>query len=165
MGAIRLQMDFQHQDLKGVIAALATSTKESIAALTASLMRTQETLTLPSSLRNNYDQRPDHLHFRHQPRRPSIVDPYPRRELPYFSSSDPQVWVSKCNEIFMLYSILEDQKVDLISYYLEGRAHTWFEGWSSRRFPLLWGNFVDGLLRWFGSQVQTNVIATCNQLQ
>ncbi|CAL1362257.1 unnamed protein product [Linum trigynum] len=125
----------------------------------------QEAPPIHSPLRPNYVHRPDHQHFRHQPRRPSIVDPYHRLELPYFSGLDPHVWVSKCTELFLLYSVPEDQKVDLGLHYLDGRARTWFEGWSFWRFPLLWGDFVGGLLLRFGSQVQMTVVAACNQLQ
>ncbi|CAL1379503.1 unnamed protein product [Linum trigynum] len=172
MASVQLQLESQHQDLKSqhqelktAIAELAASTKDNIDALAASFTRSREKSPIrlaPQSQAPFSDQQ----HFRgQQQRRPSILDHYPRMEFSYFSGSDPHVWVSRCNKLFHLYSIPEEQKVDLVSYYLEGRAYTWFEGWSFRRLPLIWGYFVDELLHRFGHQEQLNVVAAFNKLR
>ncbi|CAL1357428.1 unnamed protein product [Linum trigynum] len=164
MASVQLQLESQHQDLKAAIAELAASTKDSIEALTASFGRNREKSPIRSP---PHSQAPfaDQQHFRHPQRRPSILDHYPRLEFSYFSGTDPHVWVSKCTKLFHLYAIPEEQKVDLVSYYLEGRAYTWFEGWSFRRFPLVWGHFVDELLHRFGNREQLNVVAAFNKLR
>ncbi|CAL1414734.1 unnamed protein product [Linum trigynum] len=165
MASVQLQLDSHHQDLKSAIAELAASTKDNIDALAASFARSREKSPIGSSS-PSLDSVADQHNFRQQQqRRPSILDHYPRLEFSYFSGSDPHVWVSKCNKLFHLYSIPEEQKVDLVSYYLEGRAYTWFEGWSFRRFPLIWGHFVDELLHRFGHREQLNVVAAFNKLR
>ncbi|CAL1382814.1 unnamed protein product [Linum trigynum] len=165
MAAVQQKLDSQHQDLKSAIAELAASTKDNIDALTASLTRLRDQSPRRSSPSGSQSHFPDPPPFLSQHHRPSLLDHYPRLEFSYFSGTDPHVWVSKCAKLFNLYSIPEDQKVELVSYYLEGRAHTWFEGWSFRRFPLIWGQFVEELLHRFGNQEQLNVVAAFNQLR
>ncbi|CAL1394781.1 unnamed protein product [Linum trigynum] len=163
MASVQLQLESQHQDLKTAIAELAASTKDNLDALAASFARSREKSLVHTAPQS---QAPfaNAQHFRSPQKRSSLLDHYPRLEFSYFSGSDPLVWVIKCNKLFLLYSIPEEQKVDLVSYYLEGRAYTWFEGWSFRRFPLIWGHFVEELLHRVGNREQLNVVAAFNKL-
>ncbi|CAL1388435.1 unnamed protein product [Linum trigynum] len=165
MDAVQQKMDLQHQDLKSSIVELAASTKDNIHALIAFLTRFREKSPLHSFSADSQANFAEPPPFRSQSRRETLLDHYPRLEFSYFSGSDPHVWVTKSAKFFHLYSIPKDQKVELVSYYLEGRAHTWFEGWSFRHFPLIWGQFVEELLHRFGNQEQLNVVAAFNKLR
>ncbi|CAL1354420.1 unnamed protein product [Linum trigynum] len=163
MADVQLKMASQHQELKDAIAAMAASTKDHIDAMAASFSRSRDKSPIQSPPSQSHFG--DHQQFRGSQSRSTILDHYPRLEFSHFSGVDPHAWLSKCSKLFLLYSIPEEQKVELVSYYLEGRAHTWFEGWSFRRFPLIWGQFVDELLRRFGNQEQLNVVAAFDQLR
>ncbi|CAL1384196.1 unnamed protein product [Linum trigynum] len=90
MVAVQVKLDTQHQDLKDTIVVLAASRKENIDALTASITRLQEKLSIRSLPHADPGHFTDHQHFRHQQRRPSLLDHYLRLEFSYFSGSEPQ---------------------------------------------------------------------------
>ena len=51
-----------------------------------------------------------------------LVPNPPRIDLPLFTSENPREWIRKCNKYCLNYQIPEDQKVDVIEMYLEGKA-------------------------------------------
>ena len=52
----------------------------------------------------------------------------PRHEMPMFSSGNPGEWLRKYQKYFLNYQIPENQRVDMIEMFLEGRADNWFQG-------------------------------------
>ncbi|CAL1371587.1 unnamed protein product [Linum trigynum] len=102
---------------------------------------------------------------RHQHRRTSMADHYPRLDLPFFNGTDPHAWLRKCAKYFQIHSILDAEKVELASLYLEGRANIWYEGWSSNRQFFQWDIFVADLLYRFGDKDQLNIVGAFNKLR
>ena len=54
--------------------------------------------------------------------------PLPRVEMPTFRGENPRGWLRKCRKYFKLNTIPAHQWVEVVSYYLEGKADVWFEG-------------------------------------
>ena len=54
--------------------------------------------------------------------------PLPRVELPTFRGENPRGWLRKCRKYFKMNTIPAHQWVEVVSYYLEGKADIWFEG-------------------------------------
>jgi len=54
----------------------------------------------------------------------------PRIELSQFDGTNPTGWVKKCSKYFNLCKTPGQQKVELSSLYMVGRAETWYNGYS-----------------------------------
>ena len=48
--------------------------------------------------------------------------PLPRVELPTFRGENPRGWLRKCRKYFKMNTIPAHQRVEVVSYYLEGKA-------------------------------------------
>ncbi|CAL1400470.1 unnamed protein product [Linum trigynum] len=66
MANVRQQMDSQHTDLKAAIAALASSTKENLEAITASLSHLREKSPIRAQHPANHEPLFDNQQFRPQ---------------------------------------------------------------------------------------------------
>ena len=49
----------------------------------------------------------------------------PKLELFTFEGTNPRTWIRKCQKYFQLYSVQEEQKVDLATLYLGEKADIW----------------------------------------
>jgi hypothetical protein len=79
--------------------------------------------------------------------------PLPRMELSTFRGEDPRGWLRKCKKYFKIHSIPVHQWVEVVSYYLEGKADVWFEGLvRGNDSHIKWEEFSQDLCRRFGSQ-------------
>ena len=79
--------------------------------------------------------------------------PLPRVEMPTFRGENPRGWLRKCRKYFKLNTIPAHQWVEVVSYYLEGKADVWFEGLVRENESWMdWEEFAQILCRRFGSR-------------
>ena len=52
----------------------------------------------------------------------------PRLEMPMFAAGNPREWLRKCQKYFTNYQIPDNQKVEMVEMFLEGKADNWFQG-------------------------------------
>ena len=48
-------------------------------------------------------------------------------DVPHFDGTDVSSWVFKMEQFIQFYNILEDQRLMISSFYLEGLALSWFQ--------------------------------------
>ncbi|KAL0300385.1 UNVERIFIED_CONTAM: hypothetical protein Scaly_3048900 [Sesamum calycinum] len=71
-------------------------------------------------------------------------------EFPRFNGEEPGQWIRRCNRYFNIANTnTDDQKVQVASVRLEGKAETWYEGLIERKEVANWNYFVEGILRRF----------------
>jgi hypothetical protein len=79
--------------------------------------------------------------------------PLLRVEMPTFRGENPRGWLRKCRKYFKLNTIPTHQWVEVVSYYLEGKANVWFEGLVRKNESWMdWEEFAQILCRQFGSR-------------
>ncbi|XP_027124419.1 uncharacterized protein [Coffea arabica] len=89
----------------------------------------------------------------------------PKIDLHLFSGENPREWLRKCDKYFMNYQILENQKVEIIEMYLDGRADKWFQGIKLERPGLSWTEFGDLLCKRFTDSICKDIVEEFNKLQ
>ncbi|CAI9101549.1 OLC1v1038898C1 [Oldenlandia corymbosa var. corymbosa] len=52
----------------------------------------------------------------------------PRLDLPEFMRENPQNWLQKCRKYFLMHHIPEEEKLDSVKIFLDGKAETWYQG-------------------------------------
>ncbi|KAE8658688.1 Phosphoglycerate mutase-like protein 2 [Hibiscus syriacus] len=55
--------------------------------------------------------------------------PRPKLELQMFDGSNPRGWIRKCQKYFNLLGVPEEQKLEVATMYLMGKAETWLDGY------------------------------------
>lgn len=67
-------------------------------------------------------------------------------------------WVKKCQRYFSMFSVAEDQKVDIASMYLVGKAETWYDGYILQKHRTTWPEFVVDLCQRFCDRTWKKII-------
>ncbi|CAI9099123.1 OLC1v1035894C1 [Oldenlandia corymbosa var. corymbosa] len=75
------------------------------------------------------------------------LDTYPKIELPAFKGAHPRELLRKCDKFFLLYQVLDDQKVDYVELYLEEEADSWLSE----------SDFVHSFLSGLKKEIKTTV--------
>lgn len=88
----------------------------------------------------------------------------PRVEFPAFDGSNPRQWVKKCAKYFNLCKIPDDQKVDLASMHLQGKAEVWFSSYILGRKHVDWDDFIVDLCARFRGDMGRQVVEEFNKL-
>ena len=75
-------------------------------------------------------------------------------EFPRYYGEDPTEWLNKVGQFFEFQGTVEDQKVSLASFHLEGEANQWWQ-WLSRNYKdenriITWRTFMEELWARFG---------------
>nr|XP_027120832.1 uncharacterized protein LOC113737890 [Coffea arabica] len=94
-----------------------------------------------------------------------LVPNPPRIDLPMFSGENPREWIRKRNKYCRNYQIPEDQKVEVIEMYLEGKADNWFQGIKLEKPDLTWKMFEEWLYRKFDNRNGRDVVEEFNKLR
>lgn len=63
-----------------------------------------------------------------------------------------------------MFSVAEDQKVDIASMYLVGKAETWYDGYILQKHRTTWPEFVVDLCQWFCDRTCADVVEEFNKL-
>lgn len=51
-----------------------------------------------------------------------------KKEVPRFDGTNPMAWIFKINQFFNFHNTLEDQRIAIASFYMDGIALNWFNG-------------------------------------
>ena len=89
----------------------------------------------------------------------------PKVEFPMFDGTNPRGWIKKCTRYFTLCKIPDDQKVDLASLHLYGKAEVWFGGYILARKRVAWEDFVMDLSSRFKDDIGSRVVEDFKNLQ
>ena len=54
--------------------------------------------------------------------------PMPKMEIPLFDGHNPRWWVRRCERMFSLYNVAEQQNVTLAAAYLNDTGDVWYQG-------------------------------------
>ncbi|XP_074303808.1 uncharacterized protein LOC141638304 [Silene latifolia] len=88
----------------------------------------------------------------------------PKLEFPSFDGNNPRIWMKKCEKYFNLCKIPENQRVDLASMYMIGRAESWFNSYIVVRPHVDWDDFIVDLCARFKEEIAGNVVEEFNKL-
>uniref|UniRef100_A0A803M6Z9 Uncharacterized protein n=1 Tax=Chenopodium quinoa TaxID=63459 RepID=A0A803M6Z9_CHEQI len=66
----------------------------------------------------------------------------PKLESPTFDGINPMVWIKKCCKYFNLCKIPDDQKVDLASLNMTGKAKNLISSYLAKRSNVDWSDFM-----------------------
>ncbi|KAL4313107.1 hypothetical protein GQ457_01G008060 [Hibiscus cannabinus] len=94
----------------------------------------------------------------------NTIMPRPKIELQMFDGENPRSWVKKCQKYFTLFAILENQKLEIASMYLTGRAEVRFDGYIMQKNRATWHEFVADLCHRFCDKEHSDVIEEFNKL-
>ena len=86
-------------------------------------------------------------------------------EVPHFDGSDVSCWVFKMEQFFQFYNTLEDQKVLISSFHLEGSALISFKWMHSNGFIESWKGFLKAINLRFVSSLYEDHIGVLSKLQ
>ncbi|XP_027088658.1 uncharacterized protein [Coffea arabica] len=89
----------------------------------------------------------------------------PKINLPLFTGENSGECIRKCNEYNLNYQIPEEQKVEVIEMYLEGRADKWFQGVKLEKPGITWRMFEELLYKIFDNRNGKDVVEEFNKLQ
>ncbi|XP_074297152.1 uncharacterized protein LOC141627838 [Silene latifolia] len=89
----------------------------------------------------------------------------PKVEFPVFDGNGPRIWVKKCKKYFDLCKIADNQKLNLASLYMVGKAEAWVHSYMSMRPNVDWEDFVLDLCARFKENLGSNVVEEFNKLQ
>ncbi|XP_027183746.1 uncharacterized protein LOC113782033 [Coffea eugenioides] len=89
----------------------------------------------------------------------------PKLEMPMFAAGNPREWLRKCQKYFVNYQIPDNQKVEMVEMFLEGKADNWFQGVKLERPQLSWTGFSDLLCERFSGKGSRDVVEEFNKLQ
>ncbi|XP_027098929.2 uncharacterized protein [Coffea arabica] len=88
----------------------------------------------------------------------------PKIDLPLFSGDNPREWLRKCDKYCWDYQIPEEQKVEVIEIYLEGRADRWFHRVKAERPEITWEMFEELVCKRFDNLAGKDVVEEFNKL-
>ncbi|KAL4385166.1 hypothetical protein GQ457_15G026180 [Hibiscus cannabinus] len=88
----------------------------------------------------------------------------PKIELQLFEGDNPRGWVKKCEKYFAIFGVPEEQKLEVASMYLVGRAETWFDGYIMQKHRVHWHEFTADICHRFSDKTYTDIIEEFNKL-
>ena len=77
-----------------------------------------------------------------------------RSEFPRYASDDSTKWLNSVAHYFEYQEVLDQEKVMMVAYYMEGKTHQWWH-WLRRihrqeNRVITWQTFEEELWSWFG---------------
>ncbi|VFQ67546.1 unnamed protein product [Cuscuta campestris] len=87
----------------------------------------------------------------------------PKVEFPVFNGSNPRNWIKKCARYFSLCKIPEEQRLDLASIHLVGKAETWFASYITVKKGIGWDEFIFDLCGRFKDELDSKVVEEFNK--
>ncbi|XP_074313633.1 uncharacterized protein LOC141648817 [Silene latifolia] len=88
----------------------------------------------------------------------------PKIEFPQFDGKNARNWIKKCNRYFYLCKVPNNQKADLASLYVIGKAEPWVQSYMSIRANVDWNDFAMDLCIRFKEAIDSNVVEEFNKL-
>ncbi|VFQ93324.1 unnamed protein product [Cuscuta campestris] len=88
----------------------------------------------------------------------------PKLEFPSFNGSNPRNWVKKCTRYFNLCKIPENQKMDVASIHLTGKAEVWFASYIAVKKRVEWDDFIIDVCGRFKEELDSKLVEEFNKL-
>ena len=74
-------------------------------------------------------------------------------DVPRFDESHPIEWLFRVEAFFYYHTTLNELRLQIVSFHMEGRAATWFQ-WASRNSLLSsWSKFIKAVRHRFGMAI------------
>ena len=103
------------------------------------------------------------------PKAPVIADyshfPVSKSELLVFDEIKPQWWIRRCEKLFNIHQIGDNQRVALAATFLNDMGDIWFQGCSGVREDHSWEELVRGLCERFGERRMVDIVEEFNKLK
>ena len=88
-----------------------------------------------------------------------------RLDFPKFDGSEPMDWILKAEQFFDYFCTLDDQKLDIAFFHMEGNALSWF-GWLKDSGSIgSWDDFITTLKIRFGPSTYEDLIGAFTKLR
>jgi len=88
----------------------------------------------------------------------------PKLEFPVFDGTNPRYWIKKCSRYFALCKIPDEQRLDVASIHLVGRAETWFASYIAAKKNVDWSEFVVDVCNRFREELGSKVVEDFHKL-
>ena len=88
-----------------------------------------------------------------------------KMEIPLFDSQNPRWSVRRCERMFSIYNVAEQQKVTLVAAYLNDVRDAWFQGWRRVKESCIWPEFVEDLCERFRDRGMLDVVEEFNKFK
>ena len=66
-------------------------------------------------------------------------------DMPRFDGSEPLAWIFKIKQFFDYHRTPEDQRLQMVGFFMEGEALTWFQWIHDNKLISTWRNFLPSL--------------------
>ncbi|XP_057780136.1 uncharacterized protein LOC130998745 [Salvia miltiorrhiza] len=76
--------------------------------------------------------------------------PFVRLDVPRFDGTDPYSWIFKIEEYFGYHNTPDAQRLQIVSFHLDGKASTWFQWLKSQHMLSSWSDFLNRVKSRFG---------------
>lgn len=87
-----------------------------------------------------------------------------RLNFPRFDRGDPSEWILKAHQFFNYFETLEDHKLEIASFHMEGKALTRYY-WLKESSPVTkWGDFLEDLRTRFGPSAYEDPVCAFTKL-
>ncbi|KAE8675396.1 C2H2 and C2HC zinc fingers superfamily protein, putative isoform 1 [Hibiscus syriacus] len=88
----------------------------------------------------------------------------PKIELPFFEGVNPRGWVQKCLKYFSICGVPVEQRVELATMYLTGKAEVWFDGYIMQKHHVTWHEFEADLCHRFSDRTFSDIVEEFTKL-
>ncbi|XP_039043811.1 uncharacterized protein LOC120183119 [Hibiscus syriacus] len=88
----------------------------------------------------------------------------PKIELPMFEGINQRGWFQKCLKYFSLCNIAEEQRVEVATMYLAGKAKIWFDGYIMQKHHVTWHEFEVDLCHRFNDKFFADIVGEFTKL-
>ncbi|XP_026459345.1 uncharacterized protein LOC113360006 [Papaver somniferum] len=85
-------------------------------------------------------------------------------DFPRFSGDNPRSWIRKCERFFQIHSTSDEQKTEIASLYLDGKADSWFLDFLTGKTFISWPVFVEAICSRFEDLGNDNYVGFFNKL-
>ena len=88
-----------------------------------------------------------------------------RLDFPRFEGGDPSEWILKSQQFFNYFGTLEEQKLEIVSFHMEGKALTWYY-WLKESSPVAtWEEFKEAIRIRFGPSAYEDPVGAFTKLR
>ncbi|XP_038999500.1 uncharacterized protein LOC120125070 [Hibiscus syriacus] len=85
-------------------------------------------------------------------------------ELSIFEGLNPRGWLQKCLKYFSLCNIAYEQRVEVATMYLAGKAEVWFDGYIMQKHHVTWHEFEADLCHRFSDKIFVDIVEEFTKL-
>ena len=89
----------------------------------------------------------------------------PKILFPSFDGTNPRNWIRKCKKYFNINPMSDEQKLDMVSIHLEGRADVWYHDYQESNATITWDQFMLDVCNRFLEGGHDNIIGEFNKLR